>query len=104
VISRVYRWVQFFDVVSKVTCPNGHPIPTMETWGDQPLICNHKGPGGRGDCGRRIYLAPLLRFRGKPLLLACEVSARELSEIESLKDGDEILAHLGLKISTAEAA
>jgi hypothetical protein len=96
--------VQFFDLVSHVTCPSGHPIKTVETWGDGDLICDHKSSSGRDDCGRRIYLAPMLRYRGKALLMACEISAREMQELKEFKDADEILAHLGLKLSTRNAA
>jgi hypothetical protein len=103
-IYKAFRWVQFFDVVSKVTCPDGHSIGTVETWGDGDLICSHRGKDGRDDCGKRIYLAPMLRFRGKALLMACEISAREMHELKNFKDADEILAHLGLKLSTRNAA
>ena len=102
-IARTYRWVMFFDVISKAHCPNGHPLPMMDAWGDHDLICHHKGPNGRDDCGRRVYLAPMLRYRGKPYIVAFEVSAEEMKEMGKLKDADSILTFLGLK-DNSEAA
>lgn len=67
-------------------------------------MCDHKGPLGREDCGRRVYLAPLLRYRGKPMLMAVEVSAREMEDLKKLKTPDEILGYLTLKIDEGRAA
>jgi hypothetical protein len=89
-----HRWIGWFDVIGKVTCPSGHILPTVDTWSDADLICNHRGTDGRDDCGKRVYVAPMLRFRGKPILMACEVSAREMVELRALSAPDEILSLL----------
>jgi hypothetical protein len=95
VISRSYRWAWPFHVAEKVTCPAGHPFSIQEIWGiEDCLYCDHKGRDGREDCGRRVYLMPMLRYRAKPILFAIEVSAREMEELKNKKTADDILDFL----------
>lgn len=96
-IARRDRWTWRFDITGKdVTCPSGHPFEMSEVWSDKDCLqCFHKAPHtGREDCGRRIYLAPMLRYRATPCLMAWEVSATEVEVIKTLKKVEEIFAVL----------
>lgn len=92
-IARIYRWTWRFGIDGRdVSCPSGHPFTVQEVWGENhPLRCAHKGRDGCEDCGRLIYLAPMLPYHADPFLYAVEVSAREGQEIKQFKTVDAIL-------------
>jgi hypothetical protein len=99
VIYKAFRWHWWFDAVSRITCPSGHPFKTVEAWSDSDLVCDHCGKDGREDCGKRIYLAPVMRVGGKLWLYAVEVSAGEMREMEErkLKSVEEVFEFLQSK-------
>lgn len=98
-IYRAFRWHWWFDAISKVTCPSGHTFKTGELWSDEDLICDHKNASGMEDCGKRVWVAPVMRVGGKLWLYAVEVSAEEMKEmgLSGYKTVEEVFTYLQKK-------